>query len=123
MGLYKSRYVDLLQVVTVAKALVAVTVAAAAADPARQLAYGRHLAQECTSCHRLDGVDNGIPSITGWDAAVLRKTLDFYKDGRRSNPAMVSVAQSLDGEQMAALAAYFASLPKPKAGTDRAGRR
>lgn len=96
-----------------------------AADPARQLTYGRHLAQECTTCHRLDGIDNGIPSIVGWEVATFRQTLAYYKDGHRANPAMVSVAGSLDAEQIDALAAYYASLPKPKpkAGTDRAGKR
>ena len=98
---------------------------AALADPARLQAYGRHLAQECTSCHRLDGVDNGIPSIVGWDVAGFAETLRYYTDGSRTNPAMASVAGSLDAEQVAALAAYFASLPKPKmkTGSDRASTR
>ena len=34
---------------------------AASADDAKLKSYGRHLAQECTGCHRIDGVDNGIP--------------------------------------------------------------
>ena len=85
---------------------------AIAADD-RTRAYGRHLAQECTSCHRLDGVDNGIPAITGWDAATFLATMAFYRNGARSNPAMVSVARSLDDGQLAALAAYYASLTKP----------
>lgn len=84
-----------------------------AADEAKILAYGRHLAQECTACHRLDGVDNGIPSIAGWDAENFAKTLRLYKDGVRTNPVMVSVAQSLDDDQVKALAAYWSSLPRP----------
>ena len=28
------------------------------ADEAKVKTYGRHLAQECTSCHRTDGIDN-----------------------------------------------------------------
>ncbi len=84
---------------------------AVAADE-RTRAYGRHLAQECASCHRLDGVDNGIPAITGWDAATFLATMAFYRDGARTNPAMVSVARSLDEAQLAALAAHYASLQK-----------
>ena len=95
----------------------------AAADRARQVAYGQHLAQECTSCHRLDGTDNGIPSIVGWEAASFRQTLLFYRRGERTNPAMISVARSLDDEQMDALAAYYATLPKPRPGTNRVGKR
>lgn len=79
---------------------------------AKVLAYGQHLARECTGCHRIDGVDNGIPSITGGDSTNFALTLKYYQDGQRNNPAMVSVAQSLDEAQIAALAAYYGTLPK-----------
>jgi cytochrome c553 len=85
----------------------------AAEDDAKLKSYGRHLAQECTGCHRIDGVDNGIPSIVGWDAQRFMTTLRFYQAGARTNPVMVSVAKSLDEDQVAALAAYYGSLPKP----------
>lgn len=86
---------------------------AAVADDAKLLAYGKHLAGECTACHRIDGVDNGIPSITGWPVEHFVITLGYYRTGARPNPAMVSVASSLDEEQMKALATYYGSLPKP----------
>jgi cytochrome c553 len=86
---------------------------AALGDDAKIKSYGRHLAQECTGCHRIDGVDNGIPSILGWDAERFITTLEFYRTGSRPNPVMVSVAKSLDEDQLAALAAYYGSLPKP----------
>ena len=73
---------------------------------------GKHLAQECTTCHRIDGTDNGIPSIVGLDPEYFAGTIGFYQRGERTNQAMMSVAQSLDDEQVAALAAYYASLPK-----------
>jgi cytochrome c553 len=84
-------------------------------DLDKMRAYGKHLAAECTACHRLDGVNVGIPSIVGWPSADLVRALKAFKDGTRTNPAMISVAQSLDEEQMEALAAYFGSLPKPNA--------
>lgn len=84
---------------------------AAAADP-KIIAYGKHLSNECTTCHRLDGTDNGIPSIIGWEAHLFTQALASFKKGERTNPAMVSVANSLDDEQIAALAAYFGSLKK-----------
>lgn len=84
----------------------------ARADEARLKAYGKHLSAECSACHRVDGVDNGIPSITGLPINVFIETISFYKNGARSNPAMVSVAQSLDDEQVKALAVYYGSLPK-----------
>ena len=86
---------------------------AAGADEARLKRYGQHLAQECTGCHRIDGRDSAIPSIAGWDAERFTTTLRFYQTGQRTNPVMVSVAKSLNEEQLAALAAYYGSLPKP----------
>jgi cytochrome c553 len=38
--------------------------------------------------------------------------MGLYRTGQRTNPAMVSVAQSLDDIQIRALAAYFGSLAK-----------
>lgn len=84
-----------------------------ARSPESLMALGRHLSQECTSCHRNDGVHNGIPSIAGLDPAYFVETLNLYRRGERTNPVMVSVAQSLDDEQIAALSLYFGSLPKP----------
>lgn len=87
--------------------------AGSAAEDGKVRAYGQHLARECTGCHRIDGIDNGIPSIVGWKADVFVATLKFYQSGARTNPAMVSVANSLNETQLEALATYFASLPKP----------
>ncbi|KAB2919280.1 MAG: hypothetical protein F9K29_06605 [Hyphomicrobiaceae bacterium] len=88
---------------------------AVAADEKQRLAYGEHLSRECTTCHRTDGSDSAIPTIIGWSTDEFVVTLKFYKAGERQNPTMISVAQSLDDEQMLALATYFASLkPPPK---------
>ena len=86
---------------------------ALAEDDTKARSYGRHLAQECTGCHRIDGSSNGIPPIIGWDADRFVATMEFYRTGERNNPVMVSVAKSLDADQIRALAAYYASLPKP----------
>ena len=89
------------------------TLASARADTAKLVRYGEHLSQECTTCHRRDGVDNGIPSILGMNVKDFIDTLKFYQTGDRDNPAMVSVAKSLDDDQVKALAAYFATLTPP----------
>ena len=83
-------------------------------DDTRLKSLGQHLGRECVSCHRLDGGDNGIPAIVGWPVAEFVEMMGYYKGGQRPNPAMVSVAQSLDDEQVKALATWFASLPKLK---------
>jgi cytochrome c553 len=84
------------------------------ADDGKRRAYGEHLAAECTSCHRIDGVDNGVPSITGWPPGDFVTTMGFYASGARDNAVMKSVTGSLDAEQIAALAAYFATLSPPQ---------
>ena len=82
--------------------------AAAGASELRE--YGEYLAGECTTCHRIDGTDNGIPGIVGWDVDSFVETVNYYRNGLRKNQAMESVAKSLDEEQIKALAVYFASL-------------
>lgn len=86
-----------------------------AQDPDRQklLRYGEQLAQECVTCHRRDGRDEGIPPITLMSEDDLVSALTLYKTGQRDNKVMVSVAASLDEGQMRALAAYLTSLGKP----------
>lgn len=86
------------------------------ADP-QSLAYGQHLSQECTTCHRRDGVETrGIPAIVGKEVDYFVTTMKFYQSGARDNPAMVSVAKALNDEQLRALAIYFGSLkPAPAA--------
>lgn len=85
----------------------------AASDDAKAKAYGQHLSRECTTCHRIDGTDNGIPSIIGWPAEEFMTTMQYYKEKLRPNVAMQSVAQSLEDQDFRALALYFGSLPKP----------
>ena len=111
----RSRRINLTRVSlgVIALGLVLQAMAFASAQDTKQLAYGKHLAQECTGCHRIDGIDNGIPSIVAWQEEEFVRTIEFYQRGERKNPVMMSVAGSLDEKQVRALAAYFGSLPKP----------
>lgn len=71
--------------------------------------YGAYLASECTTCHRADGTDEGIPSITGWPVDDFVITLQAYKRGKRSHQAMQTIARRLSDEEIASLAAHFAT--------------
>lgn len=83
-------------------------------DPAHRLAYGKHLSQECTTCHRIDGkATPGIPPIIGLEPDYFVTTMKFYQSGARDNQTMASVAKPLNEEQLQALAAYFHSLKPP----------
>ena len=55
--------------------------------------------------------------IAGWPAEMLERTLRSFQQGTRTNPVMVSVAKSLDDEQVRALALYWSTVPRvlPKA--------
>lgn len=86
---------------------------AARAETADKLAYGKHLSQECTTCHRADGRSQNIPSIIGLDPDYFVTTMRFYRTGERSNPVMNSVAMTLTDEQLDALAAYLTTLKPP----------
>ena len=70
-----------------------------------------HLAAECTSCHRSDAGAGAIPSLAGRKEAEIITLLQDFRYGRKTNPVMVSVANSLNEKETEALAAYFASLP------------
>ena len=89
------------------------TVTAACAETSEKMAYGKHLSQECTSCHRADGRGHNIPSIIGLDPEYFVTTMRFYRSGERTNPVMNSVAVALSDEQLDALAAYLTTLKQP----------
>lgn len=75
--------------------------------------YGQQLSQECLTCHRLDGKDVGVPPIVDLSREEFVKALQLYRTGLRANPTMVSVASTLDDQQIEALALYFSTLDKP----------
>ncbi len=76
------------------------------------LALGEYLAAECTGCHQIKGQAQGMPRITGWPAIAMVGALRQYKSGFRDNRAMRSVAQSLNEEEMCAVAKYFEQVAK-----------
>lgn len=87
---------------------------------AQLLAYGKHLSQECTSCHRRDGADKGIPTIVGLEVDYFVTTMKFYQSGARTNQTMNSVALALNDDQLKALGVYFATLKPAVAATGKA---
>ena len=70
---------------------------------------GAQLAAMCAACHRLDGRDQGIPSIIGLDPKKLSEAMEAFRSGKRSSQIMSVVARSLSTEEIAALAEYLAT--------------
>lgn len=72
--------------------------------------YGEYLSSECTTCHQTTGGDDGIPSIVLWPEEDFVVAMHAYKNKDRPNPVMQMMAGRLNAEEIAALAAYFATL-------------
>ncbi|HBG31558.1 c-type cytochrome [Candidatus Macondimonas diazotrophica] len=77
---------------------------------------GKKLAQQhvCFSCHGQDYKGMGtFPPLAGKDAALIESQLKEFKNGERKTPmagVMKPNADKLSEQEMADLAAYFASL-------------
>ncbi len=72
--------------------------------------YGAYLAAECATCHRSDGSsDAGLPRIAGWPTDQFSDVLEDYRSGARQHPVMQIIAKRLGDNEIAALAAYFAT--------------
>lgn len=90
----------------IAAALLPIASAHAGGD--REL--GEYLSTECVTCHQLSGRNDGIPSIVGWPESSLVQALSDFREHRRDNAVMRSIAIKFTDDELAALAAYFGSL-------------
>ena len=74
-------------------------------------ANGKVLAADCSDCHGEDGLgDEDVPGIAGMDAAVHAKQLADFQSGAVESE-MVDYIEGLSEQDMADLAAYYATLP------------
>jgi cytochrome c len=72
---------------------------------------GQYLSSECVTCHQLSGMTaQGIPPIAGQAETAFIAALNDYRAKKRPNPIMQTIAAKFSQEEIAALAAYFASL-------------
>lgn len=72
--------------------------------------YGEYLSSQCSTCHRLDAYEGAIPPLGHLPRDYFVVAMREYKSGRRSNAAMVSVANALSDEEIEALAVYYSSI-------------
>ncbi len=87
--------------------------AQAGGDPAK----GKELSVDCTDCHGANGLgDADNPAIAGLKEAFLLEQMQAFKSGARPDKedAMLMYVEDLSDQDMADLAAYFASLPGKK---------
>jgi cytochrome c553 len=75
-----------------------------------------HGVAPCMACHAADGGGQaaaGFPRLAGLPQAYLRKQLDDFANGSRSNATMQPVASALNDAERDALASYYSKLPMP----------
>jgi cytochrome c553 len=67
----------------------------------------------CAACHGANGVSvsDAIPNLAAQRAGYIEAQLKALKEGTRKNPIMNAIAPQLSAEDMANVAAYFASQP------------
>ena len=71
------------------------------------------VAAVCAACHGAAGVSvsDNIPNLAAQRAGYIEAQLKALKDGTRKNPIMNAIAAQLSAEDIANVAAYFASQP------------
>jgi cytochrome c553 len=77
-----------------------------------------HGVAPCLACHGADGGGQpaaGFPRLAGLPQAYLRKQLDDFANGSRTNATMQPIATGLSDAERDAVAAYYSALPVPSA--------
>lgn len=96
-------------------ALATVAQASAAADAAGNAQAGANKNSMCIGCHGIPGYKATfpevyqVPMLGGQGAKYLEAALNAYKKGERKNPSMRGIAASLSDQDIADLAAYYAT--------------
>ena len=77
---------------------------------------GKEKSQLCQGCHGEEGISTEglIPKLAGQYARYIAKELRNYQSGTRSHQIMNAMAATISDEDLADIAAYFASRTKMK---------
>jgi cytochrome c553 len=101
---------DMMRVLlSVGTILLTISIAQAAGDPAA----GKARAAACAGCHGANG--QGVspnPALVGRSEDEMLQAMKDYKSGKRANVVMKGMTAGLSDQDMANLAAYYASLKK-----------
>lgn len=93
--------------------VVAALGAVGAAQAGGDAQAGKAKAASCAGCHGANGEGNGPnPALAGKAEGQLVQAMKDYKSGKRANPVMKTFADQLSDQDMANVAAYYASLKK-----------
>ena len=109
---------SLLKPAVAAVTMTLATFAAQAQAPAGDVKAGQTKAAMCIGCHSIPGYQNSfpeihrVPMISGQSDKYIVSALSAYKKGDRKHPTMRGIAASLSEQDMADLAAFYASQAK-----------
>ncbi|HHP0450586.1 TPA: c-type cytochrome [Vibrio harveyi] len=100
---------------TIMGAMVALTMLSGQALAAGDAAAGQAKAAVCAACHGADGIAviPDYPNLKGQNEQYIESSIKAYKAGQRTGglaPVMQAQANLLSDEDIANLAAYYASL-------------
>lgn len=73
-------------------------------------------AMPCIACHGADGAGMaaaGFPRLAGLPATYVRKQLEDFKSGSRTNPVMQPLANALTDAEIGAVSQVLAAMPAP----------
>ena len=97
----------------------AIAVAGSSLAHAADIEAGKaRAATVCAACHGANGVSvsDSIPNLAAQREAYLAAQLRALKDGTRKSPVMNAIAAQLSADDIANVAAFFASQPGAQAG-------
>jgi len=79
---------------------------------AADVAAGKVKSAMCAACHGANGISamDLYPNLAGQKAGYLAKQLKDFKEGKRKDPVMGSMAMPLSDTDIANISAYYASL-------------
>ncbi|MGQ0486632.1 MAG: c-type cytochrome [Hyphomicrobiales bacterium] len=92
--------------------LFAMVAGSSAAEAAGDAAAGKKVMLKCQVCHGKDGIAKlpEAPNIAGQKETYLVKALTSFKAGERKNEQMTVVIKGLSDDDIANVAAYYASI-------------
>jgi cytochrome c553 len=74
---------------------------------------GKAKAASCAGCHGANGQGTGNnPALAGMKESAFIQDMHDFKSGKKASPVMKSFAAQLSDQDIANLAAYYASLKK-----------
>jgi cytochrome c553 len=86
---------------------------ASAAGTAAAVDYGERFRSVCAACHGANGRSDmpGVPVLAGQPSLYTITQLFLFREGRRSNEAMVALAKTMTDADLRGLSDYIGRLP------------